>query len=319
MSINKKVIIIAEVCQNHKGDLSILKDMIYAAKEAGANYIKIQSMLAKELTQRDQFEEGVRENGSTTTMKRPYQPEFDRLISMDLDDEAHVWFVEECTKAGIKPLTTVFSPSRITFLSSLHWDAVKVASYDCASYPLINSLKTCFQHLYISTGATFDSEIQHTADTLKDKSFSFLHCVLIYPTPLDQCHLNRIDWLRQFTPSVGFSDHSLVARDHLKASLGAIYYGADIIERHFTILGPEETKDGPISVNPTQLKELVNFCQLDKKEQGKFVNKYIPEYSIMLGSKERELTAIEQMNRDYYRGRFAMRKGEDLIYNWEKR
>ena len=64
-------IVIAECCQNHKGDLSILKDMIWAAAEAGADYVKIQSMLADELTYRERFEEGIYENGVQEAIKRP--------------------------------------------------------------------------------------------------------------------------------------------------------------------------------------------------------------------------------------------------------
>ena len=95
-----KPIIIAEACQNHNGDLKILKDMIYAAKDAGADYIKIQSMLADELSYRERFENGVVENGLTKVIRRPYQPEYDRLKNLDLNDDDHSWFVEECHRPG---------------------------------------------------------------------------------------------------------------------------------------------------------------------------------------------------------------------------
>ena len=318
MKNNKKIIIIAEACQNHKGDLNILHDMIYAAQDAGADYIKIQSMLADDLTFRPQFEEGIVEGSQIKAIKRPYKPEYQRLKPLDLDDEAHIWFIEECRRAGIKPLTTLFSLSRLDFICSLNWDEIKVASYDCASYPLLKKLKKRFRHLYISTGATYDSELQQSAALLKGHSFSFLHCVTIYPTPLTEIHLKRIDWLRQFTPSVGFSDHSLVERDGLKASLAAIYFGADAIERHFTILKSEQTKDGPISITPAQIKELVEFGQRTKKEQKKYLDEHVPEYSLMLGAVTRELTDLEKLNRDYYRGRFSLKKDDQTIYNWDE-
>jgi sialic acid synthase SpsE len=312
-----KAKIIAEACQNHKGDLKILKEMIHAAKESGADYIKIQSMLAEELTKRQRFEVGVTAEGNKV-IKRSYKAEHERLKSMDLDDQAHVWFVDECKKVKIKPLTTIFSFSRLQFLASLAWDGIKVASYDCASYPLIKELKKYFKHLFISTGSTYDSEIKKTAGILKDHSFSFLHCVTIYPTPLEEIHLRRIDWLRQFTPSVGFSDHTLTERDGLKASLAAIYYGADVIERHFTVLKLQETKDSPISITPKQLGELVKFNGFSKQEQGEYLKSQVPEFSNMLGLERRELTAQEILNRDYYRGRFAKIEGDKIIYNWQE-
>ncbi len=312
-----KVTIIAEACQNHKGDKAVLKDMIYAAKDAGADYIKIQSMLAADLTRRPQFEEGLNDAGRVKAIKRPYQPEYERLKPMDLDDEVHHWFIDTCHKAGIKPMTTLFSWSRLDFVASLPWDAIKVASYDCASAPFLRALKKRFKYVYISTGATLDEEI-HAAAGILEKDFSFLHCVTIYPTPLNEIHLKRMDWLRQFSCPVGFSDHTLVARDGIKASLAAVYHGADTIERHFTVLPATETKDGPVSITPIHLKQIRDFANLSKDDQKKYVQAHIPEYQDMLGVAERSLSDAELLNRDYYRGRFAFHKDGKVIYNWQE-
>lgn len=311
--------VIAEFCQNHKGDLELLKDMVWAAAEAGATYAKIQSMLADDLTYRERFEEGVWEGDKQVAIKRPYQPEYDRLKPMDLDDDAHYIFAEECAKAGIKPLTTIFSRSRIPFVASLGWDAVKVASYDCASYPMLKELKERFPHLYISTGATYDEEIKKAAQLMAGHSYTFLHCVTIYPTPLNEMHLARLNYLRQFTPSVGFSDHSLVSRDGIKASIVAMYYGADVVERHFTILPPDQTKDGPVSITPQLLKQLVDFSKMSREELWDYIKREIPEHAVMVGQVQRKLSHAEELNRDYYRGRFASKVNGDVIYNWEDR
>lgn len=310
--------VIAECCQNHRGDRGLLKEMIWAAKEAGADYVKIQSMLADDLTFRERFETGLTENGITKVIRRPYQAEYTRLKPMDLDDDSHRWFIEECRTAGIKPLTTPFSRSRLPFLASLPWKEIKVASYDCASYPFIKELKGSFDHLFISTGATYDEEFRKTADILKGHSFTFLHCITIYPTPLNQLNLSRMDWLRQFTPSVGFSDHTLVARDGLKAPLAALAYGADVIERHFTILPADQTKDGPVSINPAQLKELVAFARLPLTDRQRIAEAEIHELPSMRGNAVRPLSHEELINRDYYRGRFASKKNGKDVFNWEE-
>ncbi|HEY62611.1 MAG TPA: general stress protein [Anaerolineae bacterium] len=311
--------VIAELCQNHNGDLTLLKEMVWAAAESGATYAKIQSMLADDLTTRERFEEGRWENGVQVAIKRPYLSEYNRLKPMDLDDDAHYLFAEECVKAGIKPLTTIFSRSRIPFISSLGWDAIKVASYDCASYPMIEELKEQFSHLYISTGATFDHEIEKTSNILKGHSFSLLHCVTIYPTPMNELNLARLDYLKQFTQSVGFSDHSLVSRDGIKASVAAMAYGADVVERHFTILPPDQTRDGPVSINSEQLAELVNFAKMSNEDLLDYVVREIPEFDTMIGKVQRQLSHEEELNRDYYRGRFASKVGDEVIYNWQDR
>lgn len=310
-------IIIAELCQNHKGDPNLLKEMVWSAAEAGATYAKVQSMLADDLTFRERFEEGKWEGERQMAIKRPYQPEYERLKPMDLSDEAHGLFAEECQRAGIKPLTTVFSRSRIPFLARLGWEAIKIASYDCASFPMLRELKAHFKHLFISTGATYDEEIEATTQFLTDSSFSFLHAVTIYPTPLNELHLARMNYLRSFSPSIGFSDHTLVSRDGIKAATVALSLGADVIERHFTILPVDATKDGAISIRPEQLRLLVQFSKMDQAELWDYIQHEIPEYSQMIGLEHRPLSTIEELNRDYYRGRFASRVGNEIIYNWE--
>jgi len=310
--------IIAEFCQNHNGDLTLLKEMVWAAAEAGATYAKVQSMLADDLTFRERFEEGLWEDRAQRAIKRPYQAEYERLKPMDLDDEAHFIFAEECQRVGIRPLTTVFSRSRIPFLASLGWEAVKVASYDCASAPLLRELKEHFKHLFISTGATFDEEIEAAAHLLHGHEFSFLHAVTIYPTPLDELHLRRMSYLLRFTPSIGLSDHTLVARDGIKASIVALSLGADVIERHFTLLPVDATKDGPVSIRPAELEQLVEVSKMSPSELNEYVEREIPEYKIMIGQEHRPLSEIELLNRDYYRGRFASRVEGEFVYNWEE-
>lgn len=305
--------IIAEFCQNFIGDREILRRMIYSARDAGASHAKLQSYRSDELTFRPEFEEG-----GGGGMTRPYQAEFDRLKKADLSDEDIAWFVEECRKAGIAPLITIFTRGRVEKLAAFPWKEIKVASYDCASYPLLSDLKKHFQHLYISTGATYDEEIVKAADLLSGTSFTFLHCVTSYPTKLEDCNLARMEWLKKFTPSVGYSDHSLVARDGIIASLAALALGAEVIDRHFTILDAKESKDGPISVTPELLKELVTWSGKPQEEIAAYLDKIKPGWrEITLGRANREMTPEELKNRAYYRGRFATRVGDNWVYNWE--
>jgi len=310
--------IVAEFCQNHKGDREIMKRMIHQAAEAGADYAKIQTIHSDFLTYRERFEDGRVEAGTVKVIKRPYQPEYERLKAMDIDREDHLWFVGECKRAGIRSMTTVFARKAVADLASMAWDAIKVASYDCASFPLIRDIKAHFDRVFVSTGSTFDDEIRNTAGILEGWDFALLHCVTIYPTPLNALHLNRMAFLRQFAPKVGFSDHTLVARDGIKAAAAALHQGADVIERHFTVLDPTETKDGPVSIGPELLRQLVRLAHAGPDELADYVNRNIPEYPQMLGEKQRPLSHEELLNRDYYRGRFASKLPDgSILYNWE--
>lgn len=313
--------IIAELCQNHNGNVDTLKIMIQEAAEGGATHIKIQTIYAEDVVYRERFEDGIiTQDGTIECIKRPYVTEYERLKKLELSYVEHELFIKECNQYGVIPLSTAFTHGSIDMLKQLGFRSVKVASYDCASVPLINRLVDNFDEIIVSTGATFDDEIANTASLLQKsgKLFSLLHCVTLYPTPLHEIHLNRMNYLKTFSDSVGLSEHTLVPRDGIKASIAAIYFGADVIERHFTILPEDATRDGKVSIRKEHLVELVRFSKLSINDQKEYIEEYIPEFSQMLGSKERFLTKDELLNRDYYRGRFATHIYKKPIYNWEE-
>ena len=314
--------IIAELCQNHNGDREILKEMIVSAAKAGADYVKGQIIFSEDLAFRPRFEEGiVEEHGIRKAIKRPFVPEKERLSKLDLKEDDYKWFMEECAKNSVIPIVTIFSRKRIPFAASLAWPekTVKVASPDIISIPFLKELCDVFDHLIISTGGATDEEIERAVKAVKEKGkkLTLLHCVSIYPNTFDISNLSRMDFLRNFSESAGWSDHTLVGQDGIKASKVAIMLGADMIERHFTVLEPHQTKDGPVSINPELLKELSDFAKLSKEEQKRIVEQEIPEWRVLIGSPKRHLTLIEALNMDYFRGRFASKIGDNWIFNWE--
>ncbi len=308
---------IAEFCQNHNGDFELLKDMIYAAKEAGCEYAKIQTIFADMLSFRERFEDGLTENGVVKSIKRPYKLEYDRLKKLELTLDQQAEFVSICKKNEIKPLTTIFSKDSLSSIKNVGFDDIKVASYDCGSHTMIQEIKDDFNKIFISTGASYDKEIEKTAQILNKKDFTFFHCVTMYPTPLNEFHLNRLKYLQKFSNEVGWSDHSLVSRDGVLGTCAAVYYGAQWIERHFTILPASQTKDGPVSINLEDTKRLIEFSKLSSDDQLIFLNQEYPLHKETLGKSRRNLGYDELLNRDYYRGRFSSRLNNKTIYNWE--
>jgi len=321
------VTLIAELCQNHNGKFELVEKMIDAAAEAGATHVKLQTIYASTLAYRPQFEEGLVQDGRTRLIKRPYQPEYDRLKGLELTPEQCVHFVELARKAGLIPMTTCFARIHARTIAQQGFQTVKVASYDCASYAMLRELVTLFGEVVVSTGATFDDEIRHAATVLSNalpaEKFAFLHCVTLYPTPLEEMHLARMEWLRTLAPRIGFSDHTLVARDGILAAKAALAMGAELVERHFTVLEPGESRDGPVSITPALLRELSDFGKLAVAERRAKLDREHPEWQVMLGQKQRALSDAELLNRDYYRGRFASpragaEQGTRMIFNWEE-
>jgi sialic acid synthase SpsE len=298
--------IIAECCQNHNGDREILKRMVHAAAEAGADFAKIQGLRSNELTHRERFERGlVDADGTVRVISRPFEAERTRLERLDLTDEDEAWFVQECRRAGIRSMITAFTRGSTQRFVAAGFDAVKVASYDCRSVPLLREVAAGFDEVYLSTGASYDEEIAQAATVFRPGQMAMLHCVTIYPTPLDQLHLRRMEWLRSFSSRVGFSDHTKPTETGLRASLLALAEGAEVLERHFTVLEPSATRDGPVSVDPTQLAELRSFADLDAAARRERIAKEWPEWEVGLGMAQRDLSHAELLNRDYYGGRVA--------------
>lgn len=258
--------IIAEAANNHWGDLSLAKEMVWAAREAGADYVKFQSWQAKNL--------------------KPDEPDLERFKKVELSDEAHFLLMEEARKCGINFLTSCFDIARIDFLKTLGLPAIKVASPDAGSHRMIRLLRKYFPHIIISTGATYEEEIRKTAAILKGHSFTLLHCVTLYPTPPDKVNLSRMDWLRQFTPSVGFSDHTIGTQ----AARLAIARGADFVEKHFTVKRIEGQRFSMMAALPQEIKEIADYAR---------------EAEIMMGEGSVPPGEEEAKSRNLYIGRWG--------------
>ena len=316
----KKFKFIAELCQNHLGSFENVKKMTIECANNGADIIKLQYILSKDLSFRPVFETGYSKNNKIFAIKRPYQNEFDRLKKLELKDSDLKKFIILCKKLKVEPAITCFTIKDAKKLKDIGFRTIKIASYDCASFQLLREVKKYFSNIIVSTGATYDDEILRANKILKNKNLSFLHCVTIYPTPLKELHLSRMRFLKKLNSNMGFSDHSF-SRDKNKnlASLLAIYYGANLVERHVSMFEKNITKDGPVSIYPEDIKILKNFAMKEKYEQKKYlVKNFNFSFLKVLGNYDRKLSNIELLNRDYYRGRFCTKKNNRQIFNWQE-
>lgn len=318
---------IAELCQNHNGDLDILKQLIQSASESGATHVKIQHIYAKNLTYRPVFENGHVVEGKIHAIKRPFDLEYLRLAKLELDNASIRVFIEEVSSLGLVPLTTAFTLDSVDDIYSQGFREVKIASYDASSYPLIRKCLERFDHVYISTGATYDSELERLREITKNVSnVSVFHCVTSYPTSYEMMNLSRINYLKKLGfENVGYSDHSSPKETALDACFLAISIGANIIERHFTILPEDKTKDGKVSVTPNQFRRIVDFGKSIHLDQNSNADQLpLNTVSKMMGLENRNLSHIELLNRDYYRGRFASPRvagshdAAQMRFNWEE-
>lgn len=220
--------------------MGLAKQMIQKAAEAGVDCIKVQSWRADKLNK---------------DFKGDYKSTYERHKKTELTDEDHFELIDCCKKNNVDFLTTCFDLSRIDFLASLGLKSIKVASSDCSSKKLIKKLMLHFKTIIISTGMSTEEEIKDTIKLLGDHDHIILHCVSLYPTPLINCNLNRINWLReQGAKRVGFSDHSI----GIEASVAAMSMGIEILEKHLTLDRTTPGKDQKMS---TTADEFMKICQ----------------------------------------------------------
>ena len=274
--------LIAELCQNHNGKMPVLKKMVELAAESGADICKIQSIKSRDLIYWKEFEDF-----------RPYEKEYERLKSLELSVDDERKFFDYCTENGVKPMTTIFNGRDFERFNKVGYDDLKLSGYSVGKIlPFIEQFN--FRRLYISTSSLSLEQIKRTKmilDKKNIKDYTFLNCTCVYPTPLDKLNLQNIDFFKNELEikKVGFSDHSNPYEDNLLSSKLAIYQGIDTLERHFTILKPEDTRDGKVSITPNMVRELKRFSKLTKTQQYEELN---------------EFNETQKFNHHYYRNRF---------------
>ena len=281
MSRNMKFI--AEMCQNHNGDMDLLETMVVDAAKNGADICKIQTIEAKHLIYWKEFEDF-----------RPYEKEYERLKSLELSIDDEKRFVEICRQNKVEPMTTIFEHRGFKRFNDIGYKLMKISGYSAQKVlPKIKEFN--FEHLYISTSSMSYAQIEwltkHLKLNLPYRNYTLLNCTCIYPTPLEKLNLQNIEFYRKHFgfKNVGLSDHTNPHEDNLLSSKLAIYQGIDVLERHFTILGKDETRDGKVSITPDMLSELKRFSMLSPKEQYEEIN---------------ELNETQKFNHHYYRNRF---------------
>lgn len=232
----KRCRIIAEVGSNHLGDRDLALDHIAAAAESGADFVKFQSWEADRLSP-------------------AWAKDLEYYSRCELSDDDHFFLKEACDKAGVNFLTTVFYESRLDFVRSVSPEYLKIASIDTSNLQLIEKAQDMFGSLIISTGMTDSLQVERVASVLTEDRHTLLHCVSEYPCKPEHARMNRMDYLRLFSSSVGLSCHA----SDIFAAMVAVARGADFVEKHFIIKHDDRARDNKVSITPNQLKELCVF------------------------------------------------------------
>ena len=252
ISNDSPAFIIAEVGANHNGDLKLAKKCIDAAALCGVDAVKFQTYTTEELLSHKEAIVTIGQNGEITqTLKELFD-------NVTLKREIHKEIYDYAKSKGLICFSTPFSVEGVAFLEELDNPIYKIASSDVNYVDMLEVIGATKKPVFLSTGKCTLPEMDMAIELLQKSGTTdlcLLHCIANYPSKMENMNLNVIKTLKQMYPEfiIGFSDHSL----GITASLGAVCFGAKIIEKHFTI---DKNLDGPdhwFSMDPTDMKNLV--------------------------------------------------------------
>ena len=249
------VLIIGEAGVNHNGDLNIARKLIDVAVEAGVDMVKFQTFIT---------EEGITGNAEkakyqlSATDKKETQ--FEMLKKLELDREAHEELIRHCNHKGIRFLSTAFDHPSIDLLNELNIPLYKVPSGEITNLPYLRHIGRMGKPVILSTGMATLKEVEDAINVLRESGtpkgeITVLHCNTSYPTPMEDVNLKGMLTIRdELEVKVGYSDHTL----GIEIPIASVAMGASVIEKHFTLDRGMEGPDHKASLDPCELKAMVN-------------------------------------------------------------
>ncbi|MHB1155727.1 MAG: N-acetylneuraminate synthase family protein [Phycisphaerales bacterium] len=254
-----RVYVIAEIGVNHDGDVERAMELVRAAKECGADAVKLQLFRAEWLLSEEAMLAEYQKKGDTGIAKPQAAPgskgsAFEMLRRLELNVEEMLRVRGLAKELGLGFVVTPFSLENLEEMKRLEVDAVKIASPDAVNLPLIGAMLGLDKPMLISTGTANIDELRAANRLCAGQETVFLHCVSAYPTPPQVAAVGRMNVLRDALGcEVGYSDHTC---DEVSAVL-AVGCGARVIEKHLTYDSAASGPDHAASCDPRKFKEYV--------------------------------------------------------------
>lgn len=244
-------LVIAEAGVNHNGDLGRAREMVVAAAEAGADYVKFQAFSADSL---------VAAGAETAAYQAENTGKTDQaalLADLEIGRDGMAALARTCNQNGIRFLCTPFDVAGAADLVALGMDRIKIASGELTNVEALRTFAGFGLPVILSTGMTTLDEVGAALAVLDDAGaadVTLLHCTSLYPAPAETLNLRAmVTMAERFGRPVGYSDHSL--DDY--ASIAAVALGACVIEKHFTLDRALPGPDHQASLEPTALAAMI--------------------------------------------------------------
>ena len=259
------MIIIAEAGVNHNGDIGMARRMVHEAKKAGADYVKFQTavpeLVISAFAPKAEYQKETTGSGQS-------QLEMCKAIHLPLSDYKEL--KELCDSEGIGFMSTPFDLVSIDCLAALGMDYWKIPSGEITNLPYLRKIGALGAKVIMSTGMATLAEVEEAVKVLEDagtprSSVILLHCTTQYPAPYESVNLRAMDALASLgCAAVGYSDHTIGTT----VSVAAVGLGAKVIEKHFTLDRNLPGPDHRASLEPHELKQLVDEIRIAESALG---------------------------------------------------
>jgi len=249
-----RTLIIAEAGVNHNGSIETAKKLIDAAAEAGVDYVKFQTFKANKLVS----SKAVKADYQNQNTGNSSESQLEMLQKLELSINDHYELIDYCKSKNISFFSTAFDLDSLTFLKELGLSLFKIPSGELTNLPYLEKVAELADTIILSTGMSTMDEIGEAISVLKQNSrakISVLHCNTEYPTPYKDVNLlAMLEIQKKFNIEIGYSDHTL----GIEVPIAAVALGAKIIEKHFTLDRNLPGPDHAASLQPNELKDMVN-------------------------------------------------------------
>lgn len=270
-----KTTIIAEAGVNHNGDINLAKKLIDIASDSGADFIKFQSFKAEKIS----AENAKKADYQIENSINKKETQFEMLKRLELSEKEHLELIKYSKKKKINFFSTAFDVDGLVYLDSLNFNFFKIPSGEINNYVYLKKLSEIGKPVILSTGMANLEEIKAAIQVLISKKLSkkdiiILHCNTAYPTPHDDVNLKAMLTIKnEFGIDVGYSDHTL----GIEVPIAAVALGAKVIEKHFTISRKLNGPDHAASLEPQELKAMIDAIRnVEKAMSGSGIKEASP-------------------------------------------
>lgn len=296
-----KAFIIAEIGNNHQGDINLAKQLVDLAREAGADCVKFQMRNLESLySNRGKAGNAKYDLGSQYTL--------DILNKYQLSREEMFEVFDYSYRRKILPLCTPWDLSSLYALNDYGLEAFKVASADFTNYEMLEAMSEIRKPLICSTGMCTEYEIKSSVSLLRELGceFALLHCNSTYPTPFKDVNLSYLSRLKQVSGTiVGYSGHE---RGY-SIPVAAVSLGARIVEKHFTLDRHQEGNDHKVSLLPSEFAEMVRHIREVEEAMGMETDREISQGELI---NRENLAKSLVINQDLKKGETITREMVDV-------